>query len=253
MMKKWLSLCVACCSSLLVADDSANLYKQELEVIFEKNYLNAEDASIMLYWISSKVIKEGGHSTSPSELIGKFKEEIKKPEVMDSFLSLYAETFQPEEILEVYDLMHDERYLKYRARLAYLNFESLEATEAVLKNLVADLEQKKAVTSTIVQLTEENFQDIMNASRPVIIDVYTDWCPPCKGLAPIFKELSEQYGQDYLFAKLNAEEQERLSQQLGIRGFPTIIFLKNGKEVGRQLGFMNKEKFIAKIKEFLGS
>jgi len=108
----------------------------------------------------------------------------------------------------------------------------------------------KEDTYEIIHVTRENFQEVMDSPRPVIIDVYTDWCGPCKALAPIFKELNEKYGDKYQFAKLNGDEEPELLDHFQIQGVPTIIFIKNGKEVGRHVGFMTKENFIKKIKQY---
>lgn len=114
-------------------------------------------------------------------------------------------------------------------------------------NAVSASSQQTA--NEIVYITRENLQEVLNSPKPVIIDVCTDWCGPCKSLAPIFKELNGQYGDRYLFAKLNGDD-STLARQFQIRGFPTIIFLKTGVESGRHMGFLNKDKFIQKMHQY---
>ncbi len=116
-------------------------------------------------------------------------------------------------------------------------------------SLNAETTSSQRATNEIVYITRANLQEILDSPRPVIIDVYTDWCGPCKTLAPIFKELNDQYGNRYLFAKLNGEDLS-LVRQFQIKGYPTIIFLKNGVEAGRHLGFLNKDKFIQKMHQY---
>ncbi len=112
-------------------------------------------------------------------------------------------------------------------------------------------EQETLSPSKILQLNSENLQEILTSCQLLVVDVYTDWCPPCRHLAPIFQDLSKEYGPQYNFAKLNAEEQRSIAQQFQITGFPTILFIKNGELIGRHVGFMNKEKFKTEISRYL--
>lgn len=80
--------------------------------------------------------------------------------------------------------------------------------------------------------TLENFQEkVMQASMeiPVLVDVWADWCEPCKQLTPVLGRLVEAYGGRFLLAKLNADEQQQLSQSLGVRSLPTVILVKDGQ------------------------
>jgi putative thioredoxin len=80
--------------------------------------------------------------------------------------------------------------------------------------------------------TLENFQEkVMQASMetPVLVDVWADWSEPCKQLTPILDRLVEAYGGRFLLAKVNADQQQELTGQLGVRGLPTVILVKNGQ------------------------
>lgn len=110
---------------------------------------------------------------------------------------------------------------------------------------------EEAVRPSIIQMTADNLQDILSSSRLLVVDVYTDWCPPCRNLAPIFHDLSEEYSDDYRFAKLNAEDQRTVAEKFKITAFPTILFIKEGELVGRHVGFMNKAKFKNEIQRYL--
>jgi thioredoxin 1 len=109
---------------------------------------------------------------------------------------------------------------------------------------------KKQSTAEILHLTGTNLHEILDSYEYIIVDIYTDWCGPCKYMAPIFSELNGMYGNQYLFTKLNAEEERGITSTFLIQGFPTILFIKNGVEVGRELGFMNKDKFISKMNKY---
>ncbi len=90
-------------------------------------------------------------------------------------------------------------------------------------------------------------KEILEASEHVIIAVHTEWCGYCKKFAPIFDEVSQEHGKQYVFTKMDAQKNEEFSKTFQVAGFPTILFIKNGKEVGRELGYMTKEQLTVVI------
>lgn len=86
----------------------------------------------------------------------------------------------------------------------------------------------------IFEATMENFQDqVMTASSqtPILIDVWADWCAPCKQLMPVLEKLANEYQGQFLLAKINADEQQQLTASLGVRSLPTVILVKDGQAV----------------------
>jgi len=105
-----------------------------------------------------------------------------------------------------------------------------------------------------VTITHENYEEqIENATKPVIIDVYADWCGPCQQMAPLFDELSQELSSNYIFAKLNVDESRDLAVKFGVTSIPTFIFMKNGEILGKETGYMSKEDLRAKIEESFGA
>ena len=101
----------------------------------------------------------------------------------------------------------------------------------------------------MVILNPKNIQSVIRSSPLLVIDVYVDWCRPCQELGPIFSELHHQYGNKYQFAKFNADKEDSLANHFQITHYPTIIFIKNGKEVGRRMGPISKEKLLSAIQQ----
>lgn len=86
----------------------------------------------------------------------------------------------------------------------------------------------------VFEATLDNFQDkVMQASMqtPVLVDVWADWCAPCKQLMPVLEKLADEYKGAFLMAKVNADEQQELTGHLGVRSLPTILLVKNGQAV----------------------
>lgn len=86
----------------------------------------------------------------------------------------------------------------------------------------------------IVEINEQNAQQILleeSAKRLVVIDFWADWCAPCKALMPVLEKLANAYNGQFLLAKLNADEQQGIAGQFGIRSLPTVIFMKDGQPI----------------------
>lgn len=98
------------------------------------------------------------------------------------------------------------------------------------------------------QITDENFKELIETNKLVVIDFWADWCNPCKALSPMIDELSQEY-QDVEFGKLNVEEAPDTTDEFKIKNVPTVIFFKAGKEVSRVVGKSAKEQYIKQIEK----
>jgi thioredoxin 2 len=90
---------------------------------------------------------------------------------------------------------------------------------------------------------------VADAEVPVLVDFYADWCAPCKMMAPVLDEVARERAGNLLVGKLDTDRSPAVSERFGIRGIPTLILFRGGKEVARQTGAMPK----AKLEEWLAS
>lgn len=103
-----------------------------------------------------------------------------------------------------------------------------------------------------LKLDDDTFaRTVAESDIPVLVDFYADWCPPCKMMAPFVDELARDHLGRALVAKLNTDHAPGAAQPFGIRGIPTSIVFKGGKEVARHVGAMQKPGLEELLKKAL--
>lgn len=95
---------------------------------------------------------------------------------------------------------------------------------------------------------KNSFSNILQSEVPVLIDFYADWCGPCKMLAPILKQVKESMGDEVKIIKIDVDKNQPLAAKYQVRGVPTMLLFKSGKQVWRQSGVVQKEELINIIK-----
>lgn len=214
----------------------------------------SEVNSDALYLLAAYVLSETDAPLTPSELVNQYQH-LRAGFDMDRchYQLPYAAYFDAEETRDVYELACSGLFGPYGQQLSQLSQEEMEETLHLLHLLVHNAKKQEASQAQfpIIQVDQTTLSDLLSSSRPVIIDVYTDWCGPCRLLAPCFKELNNELGDRYQFAKLNAEKESAIARSFKISAVPTIIFIKDGNEVGRHIGFMDKREFLKEIENHL--
>jgi thioredoxin 1 len=99
-------------------------------------------------------------------------------------------------------------------------------------------------------VTDASFKaDVLDASRPVLVDFWAEWCGPCKQIAPSLEEIGTELGDKLTIAKVNVDENPQTPGQYGIRGIPTLMLFKDGKVAATKVGALPKNK----LKEWIES
>ncbi|OGU60695.1 MAG: thioredoxin [Ignavibacteria bacterium GWF2_33_9] len=98
----------------------------------------------------------------------------------------------------------------------------------------------------MVNLDDENFNSTTK-SNIALVDFWADWCAPCKMMNPILNELANEVDENVKICKLNVDTQQKLAMKFGVRSIPTLIILKNGKEVSRFVGVKPKHYLLTQM------
>lgn len=101
------------------------------------------------------------------------------------------------------------------------------------------------------EFTDENIKGIISSGKPVVIDFWAEWCGPCRMVGPSIEELSKEYAGRVEIGKLNVDDNVETPGEYGIRNIPTILFIKDGKVVDKQIGAAPKSVIEAKVQSLL--
>ncbi len=100
----------------------------------------------------------------------------------------------------------------------------------------------------VVHVTKDTFQsEVVESTKPVLIDFWASWCAPCRMLSPILDEIAEETD-EFKICKINVDEEGDLAMQFKVMSIPTLVVMKNGEEVNRSLGVIPKDDVLDLMK-----
>ena len=100
--------------------------------------------------------------------------------------------------------------------------------------------------------TDFNFEEeVLKATKPVLVDCWAEWCGPCRSLMPVLEELEPEYKDKVLFMKINIDENPEVPSQYGVMSIPTLMLFKNGQLIASRVGGLSKAQLSAWIDDQL--
>lgn len=103
----------------------------------------------------------------------------------------------------------------------------------------------------MLQITDDNFESVLAEGKPVVVDFWATWCGPCKAIAPVIEALAEEYEGQVIIGKCDVDDAFDLPVKFSVRNIPTVVFLKNGEVVDKQVGAAQRSVYEEKIKALL--
>jgi thioredoxin 1 len=104
----------------------------------------------------------------------------------------------------------------------------------------------------MITLTSENFDEqVLRGDKPVLVDFWAEWCPPCKMIVPILEQIEAEYGDRLTIAKLNGDEHPEIASRYGVMGFPTLNLFRDGEVVQQIRGAKPKRLLLADLERHI--
>lgn len=103
----------------------------------------------------------------------------------------------------------------------------------------------------MTELNATTFAEAIKDKQPVIVDFWADWCMPCRILAPVLEEISDEFDGKANFCKLNIDDNNALAQEYNVAVIPTVVIFKDGKELDRMVGVNPKQQIIDTVSKYL--
>jgi thioredoxin len=102
----------------------------------------------------------------------------------------------------------------------------------------------------IIEISEKDFEaEVLQSSRPVLVDFWAEWCGPCKMLAPLLDEIAVEQGSRVKIAKVNVDEQPALAARFGVHSIPTLLYFADGELRHQTVGVVSKRCIVSKLEE----
>jgi thioredoxin 1 len=102
-----------------------------------------------------------------------------------------------------------------------------------------------------IEITDANFEQLIQSDKPVLIDFWAEWCGPCRMVGPVVEELASEYEGRAIVGKLDVDANPQVSSKLGVRSIPTLLVFKNGQLIDKQVGAVPKHVLAQKLEAHL--
>jgi len=119
---------------------------------------------------------------------------------------------------------------------------------------IQGVKEETKMSEKVKYVTDSSFEkDVLQSTKPVLVDFWAEWCAPCRMIAPTIDAIADQYAETAAVVKVNVDDNTGTAQRYGIKGIPTLILFNGGKEVERVVGATSKDSISRMIEKHAGA
>jgi thioredoxin 1 len=126
-----------------------------------------------------------------------------------------------------------------------------EELEKIKEKKMTEMMKKSQQKPGVVKLTTSTFADFIKTDLPVVVDLWADWCMPCRIMAPVMEELAEEFAGKALFGKVNVDENPNVASRYGIMSIPHFLIFKNGTLAEKIVGAVGRDPLANAVKKYI--
>lgn len=129
--------------------------------------------------------------------------------------------------------------------------EELERLKKEKMEEIMNKGEKSNYPDSPLNITDSNFEKIIDKYPLVVIDFFAEWCSACKPMKPLIERLAKKYSEEVVFGKLNVDENPMIPEKYSVSSIPTLLFMKDGTPVEKTVGLTPQEKLEEKLRKYL--
>lgn len=141
--------------------------------------------------------------------------------------------------------------MKFMRFVSLSDEELRKIKEEKMRKIIMAQKKSDSTSEGVIHLNRENFREVVNGQRPVLVDFWAEWCMPCRMMTPIMDSMAKKHGGNVVFAKVNVDKNPDIAAEFGVNAIPNFMVFLKGKVVGQALGAIGEQGLEDLVKKVM--